>query len=184
LSIDSAADTQRAWAHLLRRAPRTLEWPEVQAVAGRSYLYGYDISERAMQHRLQKTGRQSLRLGIEHTDGGIEFSFANQAIQFSLPSAVTIRNLALKVLLNSHSTLLMGRLGRFEGNLMTWVRPSNNKLIDRAIRYIRQLCERRGLPIPSYEHTCRTLFEVRASMPADAAIVLETLKALEPQSKI
>ena len=184
LSIESAADAPAAWAHLLRRAPRTLEWPEVQAVVGLYYFYGYDISERAKAHRMQKIGRGSLCIDIKNTESGIDFLFENQAIRFSLPSVVTIRNLALKVLLNSHSTLLMGRLGRFEGNLMTWVRPSNNKLIDRAIRYIRLLCERRGLSVPSYEHTCRTLFEVRASMPADAAIVLETLKALEKQSEV
>lgn len=184
LSIESAANSQAAWAHLLRRAPRTLEWPEVQTVAGVSFFYGYDVSERAKTHRLQKTDRENMCIGIDNTESGIELSFAGQALPFSLPPSVIVRNLALKVLLNSHSTLLMGRLGRFEGNLMTWVRPSNNKLIDRAIRYIRLLCERRGLPMPSYEHTCRTLFEVRASMSADAAIVLETLKALGEQSEI
>lgn len=42
----------------------------------------------------------------------------------------------LKVLLNKHSTLVMGKLNKIKSNLMSWVRPSNNKLIDRAIRYI------------------------------------------------
>ncbi len=44
-----------------------------------------------------------------------------------------------------HSTLVMGRLGRFEGNLMTWVYPSNGKLIDRAARYTEILLHRRAM---------------------------------------
>ena len=52
---------------------------------------------------------------------------------FSTP---LFKHLVLKMILNTHSTLIMGRLGRYEGNVMTYVRASNNKLIDRAIRYI------------------------------------------------
>ena len=42
----------------------------------------------------------------------------------------------LKMILNTYSTLIMARMGKVLSNIMTWVRPSNNKLIDRAIRYI------------------------------------------------
>jgi N-acetylmuramic acid 6-phosphate etherase len=42
------------------------------------------------------------------------------------------RHLLLKVLLNSHSTAVMARLGRVVGNTMTHVNPSNLKLIGRA----------------------------------------------------
>jgi len=42
------------------------------------------------------------------------------------------RQLLLKVLLNSHSTAVMARLGRVVGNTMTHVNPSNLKLIGRA----------------------------------------------------
>lgn len=47
----------------------------------------------------------------------------------------------IKVILNKHSTLVMGRLNRIKSNIMSWVRPSNNKLIDRAIRYVRHLLD-------------------------------------------
>lgn len=59
-----------------------------------------------------------------------------------------------KLLLNALSTCTMVRLGRVLGNRMIWVVPSNLKLIDRAIRYIRDLA---GVP---YAEACRTLFEV------------------------
>ena len=54
------------------------------------------------------------------------------------------QHLLLKIILNTHSTLVMGKLNRYEGNLMTWVRPSNKKLIDRSLRYIDLLLERQG----------------------------------------
>lgn len=42
------------------------------------------------------------------------------------------RQMALKMLLNAHSTAMMARLGRVTGNTMTNVNPSNLKLIGRA----------------------------------------------------
>jgi len=42
------------------------------------------------------------------------------------------RALALKMLLNAHSTAVMARLGRTVGNTMTAVQPGNLKLIGRA----------------------------------------------------
>jgi N-acetylmuramic acid 6-phosphate etherase len=42
------------------------------------------------------------------------------------------RQVLLKILLNSHSTAVMARLGRVVGNTMTHVNPSNLKLIGRA----------------------------------------------------
>lgn len=42
------------------------------------------------------------------------------------------RHMALKMLLNAHSTVVMAKLGRIVGNTMTNVSPSNLKLIGRA----------------------------------------------------
>ena len=35
----------------------------------------------------------------------------------------------------------MGRLGKIKSNFMIWVRPTNNKLIDRSIRYVKYLLD-------------------------------------------
>jgi N-acetylmuramic acid 6-phosphate etherase len=59
-----------------------------------------------------------------------------------------------KLLLNAVSTCTMVRLGRVMGNRMIWVVPSNLKLIDRSVRYIRDLAG------ASYEEACRALFDV------------------------
>ena len=84
------------------------------------------------------------------------------------------RYLILKMLLNMHSTLIMGRLGRYEGNLMTWLRSSNNKLIDRTIRYARIILFRRGIEA-GYEETCQACFAEMSTIRPDQPIVLHTV---------
>ncbi len=42
----------------------------------------------------------------------------------------------VKIILNNLSTLIMGRMNRYESNIMTYVKPTNYKLIDRAARYV------------------------------------------------
>ena len=84
----------------------------------------------------------------------------------------------LKLLLNTHSTLIMGRLGRYEDNLMTYVSANNFKLIDRAVRYVRLLLERRHNLEIDYETVTRQLLHEKESLKPDEPIVLKTLEAL------
>ncbi|NBD38127.1 MAG: SIS domain-containing protein, partial [Verrucomicrobia bacterium] len=179
LAIPSQADAASAWANLLGRPPRTLEWPEVAGLADDAHLMGYDISRMAATHRRGKTGKESRIFAIGDRPEGVHMDFAGLSLTLPSPRDALSRNLALKLLLNANSTSVAGLCGRYEGNCMTWVKPSNFKLIDRAIRYIRQLRGARGQPDPGYEAVCRALFEVRATLPPDASIVLETLKRLE-----
>ena len=62
-------------------------------------------------------------------------------------------HLAVKLILNTHSTATMAKMGRIQGNAMVWVWPSNKKLIDRGIRLI---CEVTG---KDYNLSCHLLFE-------------------------
>jgi N-acetylmuramic acid 6-phosphate etherase len=82
------------------------------------------------------------------------------------------------MILNTHSTLVMGRLGRYEGNIMTYVRASNNKLIDRAIRYIDLILRNKNITL-SYEDLAQILFEMIEKTPVDHAIVLATVAEVE-----
>ena len=84
--------------------------------------------------------------------------------------------------MNAHSTLIMGRLGRYEGNVMTWVRASNNKLIDRAIRYIDLLLGYRGIKL-SYEDLCYSLYEKLEYLGPDKPVVLETVEDIVKKLK-
>ena len=50
-----------------------------------------------------------------------------------------------------------GRPRRYEGNVMTWVRPSNYKLIDRTIRYV-DLLTKINIKF-SYETIAKAVFD-------------------------
>src|SRR5665213_179011 len=67
-----------------------------------------------------------------------------------------VTRVVVKLVLNALSTCTMVRLGRVMGNYMIWVVPSNQKLIDRATRYITKLTDL------NYAAANRLLFEVVA----------------------
>jgi N-acetylmuramic acid 6-phosphate etherase len=72
----------------------------------------------------------------------------------------------------------MGRFGRFEGNVMTWVRASNGKLIDRTLRYLDHLIERRGLIHPGRDALVRMVFEEHGKAGPDEAVILRVIQNL------
>jgi len=83
--------------------------------------------------------------------------------------------------LNIHSTLVMGRLDRYAGNLMTWVTPTNNKLIDRATRYLIHLLARDGRAEPRYDQAVRQLFVAMSQAAPGESVVLRALETMQPR---
>ena len=67
----------------------------------------------------------------------------------------------------------MGRMGRYESNIMTWVRPSNFKLIDRAIRYTKLLLEQEN-QVVEYEKIAKALFKAIENKKENTSIVEQT----------
>lgn len=135
LSIPEAAEPLAAWEQLLGRAPRTLEWPELQGRGSLAHLLGHDISRSAASWR-QARWNPARQPVFSVNPGGPVLEFEAHRVTLAASEApLLLQHLLLKCALNLHSTLLMGRLGRFHSNLMTFVRPSNFKLIDRAARY-------------------------------------------------
>uniref|UniRef100_A0A914X6Q8 SIS domain-containing protein n=1 Tax=Plectus sambesii TaxID=2011161 RepID=A0A914X6Q8_9BILA len=102
--------------------------------------------------------------------------------------------IALKMLLNAHSTTVMTRLGRVVGNTMTNVKPSNLKLIGRATYliqlHVNQAMERANFQPPiSYAETNAVLYEAIAwkrSHPSQrhSEVELAIVKILETAAKI
>jgi N-acetylmuramic acid 6-phosphate etherase len=181
LCLSEAADAPSAWRKILLREPNTLEWEGMAAIAGKRRLLGFDFSRQAREHRqallrgtpqhvfqIEKRGR-SLILQLGAHQASVDLSSLHPLCEHVL----------LKILLNTHSTLVMGRLGRYESNLMTWVRPSNNKLIDRAIRYVAYLLDREDVHPPfSYQDIACQCFEEMRELRADESVVLKTVAAL------
>jgi N-acetylmuramic acid 6-phosphate etherase len=76
----------------------------------------------------------------------------------------------------------MGRFGRYEGNVMTYVKASNNKLIDRSIRYIDLILKNDNISV-SYDEICYALYDVLEVMPPDQSVVLTTVDEIKRRTK-
>ena len=50
----------------------------------------------------------------------------------------------------------MGRMDRYQSNIMTYVKPTNYKLIDRATRYVLML-----RPESTYEEVVKVIYDIR-----------------------
>jgi N-acetylmuramic acid 6-phosphate etherase len=180
LFMPKTKSSEEAWRKLLWRNPRTLEWPDINGIASMDRLIGFDFSSNVLPRRehLKKSIRQHL-FKILDRDNGIDFAMDDETQSFFVPFENPLfKHLILKMILNTHSTLIMGRLGRYEGNVMTYLRASNNKLIDRAIRYIDMILTQKKI-ILSYNELCYTLFEMLEKTPSDQSIVLATVAEIE-----
>ncbi len=184
--IPSGYTRQRTWSSLLGRQPRCLDWLARNSKTTAQYLNGFDFGSQALLRRQQLIkGRPHHTFVIDRPSPTcVLWRFRGREWSFAAFSDNELWNhLLLKMLLNMHSTLVMGRLGRYSGNLMTWVKPTNGKLIDRATRYAQELLERQGLPL-SYEEVVKELFEQLKSLGEKESVVEKTVQSLLSQNNI
>jgi N-acetylmuramic acid 6-phosphate etherase len=181
LCLPQAKDPHDAWKAILLRDPLTIEWDELESVAGRARLLGFDFSAQARQQRENIVSPNRLhRFVVNRQDDELCFALGPCRHSVSLRGLHPLfEHLFLKMALNMHSTLVMGRHGRFESNVMTWVKPSNKKLIDRAIRYVEYLLHHQNITGFSYEDICYQLFEEEARMTPAQSVVLMTVESLK-----
>ncbi len=179
--LPETKSVMEAWERLLLRKPRTLEWSELGAVAGMDRLQGFDFSAPTESRRLGFKKKQ-IRFAIQRIGNEMHWELEKHKVKLPLGDLHPLtEHLILKFLLNAHSTIVMGRLNRFESNVMTWVKPSNNKLIDRAIRYVDYLLSQRTNTSLPYETIATALFAEIEELKNGEAIVLKTLDRLLQQ---
>jgi N-acetylmuramic acid 6-phosphate etherase len=181
LTVPGAKDAPGSWKKILGRSPRALDWDGFKDFYGQNRLHGFDFSPSSFARRQSELGRERLKpLTVDRAseaDGAfIVFEFEGRRVLFPSPDDLLCEHLLLKCLLNVSSTLVMGRMGRFQGNLMLYVRPTNKKLVDRSVRYVRLLLADAGFPEVSYESVCRELFEQIHCLPPDESVVLRTFE--------
>lgn len=185
IALDDAATAEDAWRLLLNRAPRPLEWPEVDPRTSADYLQNFDFSVRALnRRRLFVRASAHHEFSIVGARSGIALSFGR--VEHVLPVADLpdlLRHTLLKQALNIHSTLVMGRLGRYQGNLMTWVRPTNGKLVDRSARYVQHLLVRAGCRDVRYEEIVLQIFAELERGKPNEPVVLKTVRSLKEAVK-
>jgi N-acetylmuramic acid 6-phosphate etherase len=175
LFIQEGQNSGHAWSELLWRKPRPVEWKELDGRINLEKILGFDISAQGWKNR--KLHIPTEDFFVSYNDGKVLFQCMKEEAVFEWGEEPLFNHLMVKMLLNAHSTLIMGLLGRYEGNVMTWVRPSNNKLIDRAARYITQLLKVKGKTVP-YETVVLKIFEEIEIVNENEPVVVRVVEKL------
>lgn len=208
LEIPRTTSSMEAWRHLLRREPRPFEKPAtIQAPdIGLQAIYQFDFSEGVADRRTALGAKTTTEIDVEFLNetsttekpmllfrATSRNEVSGKTLRHDVISETSrdplIRQSQMKFALNMQSTLAMGRIGRFHGNLMTFVRPTNGKLIDRALRTLRALAQddvRRHPDSPlnrfvsdfNDEPFLDAIFEALDSVAPDEAVTLRALELL------
>jgi N-acetylmuramic acid 6-phosphate etherase len=182
LCLEDTRTSANAWKAMLGRRPRVLDWIEFDGEIGLERIYGFDISKKAQKERKERLDSNQHVFQISQTNGTVSFQLNENLSTFEIGhQSILTLHLVLKVLLNAHSTLVMGRLGRYEGNVMTWVRPSNNKLIDRSVRYIQQILKVNKIN-PDYDDIVYECFHTMESINENDSLVMEVVRKFRNQT--
>lgn len=181
LWVPNAQSSLESWHCVLRREPRCLDWDGFSERYGKAAALGFDFSERGHEFRLREQNGKDLKVfSVERQSERISFKHEELTHSLPRPESLLIEHLVVKIGLNISSNLVMSRLDRVHGNLMLWVRASNNKLIDRAIRYVQILFQNSGEPDRfTYEQIAYELFKTRENLPANEPAVLRTYENLK-----
>ena len=181
VSIPTASTAEEAWQKLFWRAPRTLEWSEQFHKTRADYMRGFDFSVSAKVFREKLTGKKVHEISIFDKPGKIEIGYSGKTMSIETRDLdILAKHLILKMVLNAHSTLLMGRLGRYKSHFMTYVSPSNGKLIDRATRYVMLLAEQSGSSL-DYDEVASDILRTQRKLEPGQPVVLAVLDNLLPQ---
>lgn len=178
LLFAGSPDSESAWLDLLKRKPRTFFWREVTDQTKYERLMGFDFSRKLVELRPTYLNAKHSRFLIKLDQMNHELHFELDGLSFVVALGelnFLSAHLVLKIMLNNLSTLIMGRLSRYESNLMTWVRASNNKLVDRACRYVDTLLKQKGIEVP-YEDLVLACFKIKDQIPRDQSLVLTMVR--------
>lgn len=158
---DPQRDTQTAWRACLAHEPRCIAWkkadydgfgvkvdpvPQIDT----QDLMRYRIGNEDCPQR-EERGGAAVWVGEETPAAAFEAHASRYTQRADLTLAVPgfdfpktpmkiFEHIALKLMLNTVSTVSMGMMGRLTSNFMTWLNMSNKKLIDRSTRLIMQEC--------------------------------------------
>ena len=180
LSIPDAHSPLESWQRILGRAPIGLDWPELPNRLDLESILEFDFGREAAERRRKRVRpkeQRIVRLDGHHRTGELELKsdVFDLRIQTNLIQDPLGEQILVKMILNTLSLLVMGRLDRYEGNVMTWVRASNGKLIDRTLRYLERLMDQRGLSPMPREELAQMVFELQPTLAPDEPLILTLL---------
>ncbi len=153
---------------------------------GTDELIGFDLSSQILEKRRQyvNTPEHHFYINVEknklilkiNSKYVLELSHFNQ-----LPKLLhkLVQEVFLKIILNQQSTLVMGLLKKYHGNIMTSVRPTNLKLIDRCIALtIFGLLSSSLLRTINICEVSSVIYEQMKDLQTNTSIVMKALQVL------
>ena len=179
-AVAEAHSEREAWQQLLLRTPRSLNWEEIPQTLS-TYLQEFDLSPAyARERALKLSPRPVFFVSIEAQGKDLVLSYekAEQQQVITIPVAelsLPMRQLLFRLILVNHSTLVFGRLGFYRGNLMTHVKPSNFKLVDRAVRYIQFLAQNEFQCDLEYQSIAKRVLQLQTEYLDQGSIVEKVL---------
>ena len=184
IQFPNCENGDESWQELLLRTPRPINWPEVDPQTTAEYLHSFDFSKNAYEFRKSSIGNKSQHIfHIRKDEDYLVWELEEVQDHFSLAGLNSLlQHTFLKLLINTHSTLLMGLMGRYKSNIMTWVTPTNGKLIDRSARYIQLLLKEKNIEA-SYEEVVKKIFNFKLHRKEDESIVLAVVESLTKRSQ-
>ncbi len=153
LAVANTHSSVEAWQKMLQRDLRELEWGSDFSSISVHNILKFDISQNAIDRRKTRSV-----FSIIEQEGELVFKINDLESKVKVSNDLLLSHIQLKLLLNTLSTLIMGRLNRYESNVMTWVKPANYKLIDRATRYTLRLLAMENIE-GVYDEVARFIFD-------------------------
>ncbi|MCE3267841.1 MAG: hypothetical protein K0R49_93 [Burkholderiales bacterium] len=176
LSLANTCSSAQAWAFLLAKKPTCLGWKSF-LVTTRDYINGFDLSANSTRSKGAYLPHQQYVCLWTINNSILTIKLKSEQVAFSMPSDMLYTSILYKMCLNSHSTLMMGRLGYFSGNLMLSLKPSNFKLIDRAVRYSRFILKHEHGINLEYKKLVDTIFNEIEKLEPNQSIVTKVVQA-------
>ncbi len=174
LSLIHAKSVNEAWLNLLGQAPFCLNWDDFPQTPT-NYMNGFDLSNNSPRVHTKYLPKAQHNESWLIDKNKLSINLLNHNCEFILPQDNLSTTLVYKLLLNSHSTLMYGVLGYYQGNLMLSLTPSNFKLIDRAIRYsIFLLKNKHSIDMP-YIDVANILFDEMKKLQPNQSIVINVI---------
>ncbi len=189
VTLKDFEDAASAQQFLFGGKPHTLEpedWPKLGETCSQNRLNGFDVSKAGFDKRSAFVAPAKVhKFYIGMQQGVLKMEFIGERAKFDIGRIpLPLQSLFFKMVINIHTTLIMGRLGHFQGNKMKDARfDFNGKLITRGTNYLLQEFDEQGLSQPTRKEATTAILKAmhadRQSLnPVDFAFKnIRTLKA-------
>ena len=177
--LTATETSAEAWLNLLHRPVQSLAWSELPQTAA-SYVQQFDLSAAYTHVRRKKLQPHTLvDIDIIEDHNALQLSWSDSRVRISVGGlSLALKQLLLRLIMVNHSSTVFGALGFYQGNLMTYLRPSNFKLVDRAVRYAQFLAHEHYGKALSYQEVAACVLQLRENLAAQHSIVAEALTYL------